>query len=266
VGGYAAVPAVLAGALRRIPVALVEPNAAPGRANLVSARFAARVFCGFVRGADAFAGRIPSERVQVTGIPLRRVLVEASRGARRRDPGPPFRLLVFGGSQGARQINEAMMEAAPALADTTLEVVHQTGEADRERVAAAYAAAGLRAEVVAFEPDMPRRYAWADFALCRAGALTVGELLLAGLPALLVPYPHAAGDHQAANARECEAAGAARMLDARPLRSAAVIDAVRNLCGDPGRLRSMGESARKLARPDAAHAIVRACRSLVARG
>lgn len=258
VGGYASVPAVAAAALRRLPIALVEPNAVPGRANRAAARFAARVFTGFDASAAAL-GR----GAQVTGIPLRRSLVDAfSGGALRRAPTPPFHLLVFGGSQGARQINEAMIAVAPELDAERIEVFHQSGQADRERVAAAYAAHGVRAEVVAFESDMPGRYRWADLALCRSGALAVAELALAGLASLLVPYPYAADDHQRANARALADAGAARLLDARPLEPAELAAALRALLDAPEELAAMGRKAAALARPDAAECIVRECAEL----
>jgi UDP-N-acetylglucosamine--N-acetylmuramyl-(pentapeptide) pyrophosphoryl-undecaprenol N-acetylglucosamine transferase len=264
VGGYASVPAVAAATARRLPVTLVEPNAVPGRANRAAARFAKRIFVQFDAAAEVFAQLRGAGRVRVAGIPLRTSLVEAFAGtASRRAPEPPYRLLVFGGSQGARQINEAMIEAAPALDRTQLEIFHQSGEVDRERVARAYAGAELRAEVVAFEPDMPARYAWADLALCRAGALTVAELALAGLPALLIPYPYAADDHQLANARALADAGAARVLDARPLPTRDLTLALRAALADPMELAAMGRKAGSLARPDAAERIVEECAALL---
>jgi UDP-N-acetylglucosamine--N-acetylmuramyl-(pentapeptide) pyrophosphoryl-undecaprenol N-acetylglucosamine transferase len=267
VGGYASVPAVVAAALGRVPVALVEPNAIPGRANRTAARVARRVFVQFEEAAPVFARAGGGDRVRVAGIPLRAALVEAfSGGEPRRPPAPPFRLLVFGGSQGARQINEAMMEAMASLDPDSLEIFHQAGAADRERVARAYSEAGLRAEVVEFEPEMPRRYRWADVALCRSGALTVAELALAGLPALLVPYPHAADDHQTANARALARTGAAQLLDARALSGEAIARALGELFEAPQRLRTMSESATALARPDAAERVVEECRALFGGG
>ena len=263
VGGYASVPAVLAALLLRLPFVLVEPNAHPGRANRAVARFARRIFVQFeAAGAMLAPG---DERVSAPGIPLRQALVAAFADAPpRRPPEPPYRLLVFGGSQGARQINEAMLEAAPALRAFGLRIFHQTGPADRERVRAAYAQAGLDAEVVDFERDMPRRYCEADLALCRAGALTVAELAMAGLPALLVPYPFAADDHQAANARALVDAGAARVLPSRPLTGADVVQSVDALFASPETLRSMNAAAAKLARPDAAERIIESCAELLA--
>ena len=263
VGGYAAVPAVAAAASRRTPLALVEPNAIPGRANRMTGRFAKRVFLAFDDAAPAFR----AETVHMLGAPLRRALVEAFASPEpRRIPAPPVRLLVFGGSQGARQINDALLAALPSLDPGAIEVAHQTGEADRARVAEAYAGAGIRADVFAFDPDMPRRYRWADLALCRAGAITVAELALAGLPALLVPYPHAADDHQTANARSLDRAGAARLLDPHTLDGKILGDALGALLAEPERLANMGRRARELARPQAARDIVEECRALVAPG
>lgn len=263
VGGYASVPAACAAVATGIPLALVEPNAEPGRANRLAARFAKRLFVQFERAAQRLA-RPGDPRVATFGIPLRAELVQAfEKTPPRRAPNAPFALLVFGGSQGARQLNDVMIELAPRLDPARLRIVHQTGEADRERVADAYARAELSAEVVAFAPDMPRRYREADFALCRAGALTVAELAMAGLPALLVPYPYAADDHQSANAEALSAAGAARILPSRPLSSEDVLRELTAFCDAPEALRAMSEAASKLARPDAALRIVEACAGLL---
>jgi len=260
VGGYASMPAVVAAALRQIPIAIVEPNAIPGRANRAAARMAKLIFVQFEQAAATFSEAGAANRVHNTGVPLREKLVATFAGASaRRSPKPPFRLLVAGGSQGARQINNAMIDAAPQLDATRIEIFHQSGEVDRERTEAAYRAAGLTAEVVAFESDMPKRYGWADLALCRAGALTVAELALAGLPALLVPYPFAADDHQTANAAALVAAGAAQMLDENPLGGKRVVSALRGILEVPERIAAMGDRAAKLARPDAAARIIEDC-------
>jgi UDP-N-acetylglucosamine--N-acetylmuramyl-(pentapeptide) pyrophosphoryl-undecaprenol N-acetylglucosamine transferase len=265
VGGYASVPAVVSAVLARVPLALVEPNAVPGRANRAAARFARRIFVQFDAAMPVFARSADPDAVRAPGIPLRAALVEAfSQGPARRLPAPPFRLLVFGGSQGARQINQAMIEAAPLLDPGALEVFHQSGEADRERVAAAYAEAEIPAEVVSFEPDMPRRYRWADLAVCRAGALTVAELAMAALPALLIPYPYAADDHQTANARALTEAGAARLLASRELSGKRIAETLTELFAAPHSLRQMSARAAELARPDAAERIVEECARLMA--
>ncbi len=270
VGGFAAMPAGLAAVARGIPLVLVEPNAIPGRVNRLLARFA-RAICvsfdaagrRFDPGFEADAGE--ASRVRQVGTPLRRALIEAFRAdaGHERKPAPPYRLLIFGGSQGARQINEAVIGALPRLSGLPLVFFHQTGEADRERVAAAYAEAGVEAEVVAFEPDMPSRYRWADLALCRAGALTTSELALAGLPALLVPYPYAADDHQSANAEALERAGAGRRLDARAFDADRLADALSELVAEPARLEAMTRAAVGLGRPEAAREVVETCVRLV---
>jgi UDP-N-acetylglucosamine--N-acetylmuramyl-(pentapeptide) pyrophosphoryl-undecaprenol N-acetylglucosamine transferase len=260
VGGYASIPAVIAAGLRQIPIAIVEPNAIPGRANRTTARLAKLIFVQFEQATAIFAEAGAADRVRNTGVPLREKLVETFAGKRsRRIAESPFRLLVAGGSQGARQINNAMIEAAARLDASRIEIFHQAGEADRERTEIAYRAAGLTAEVVAFEPDMPARYRWADLALCRSGALTVAELALAGLPALLVPYPFAADDHQTANAAALVAAGAARMLDENPLGGERIAKTLREVFEAPEQLAAMSDSAAKLARPDAATRIVEDC-------
>jgi len=267
VGGYAAVPAVIAAGLRRIPIALVEPNAIPGRTNRASARLARRVFVQFDEAAEVFAAAIPRDRIRNTGIPLRLQLIETFHAIpARRTPAEPFRLLVFGGSQGAHQINETMIEAIPLLDTARFEIFHQTGASDRERVSEAYARAGIRAEVVEFERNMPSRYAWADLAVCRSGALTVAELALAGLPALFVPYPYAADDHQAANARAMADACAARVLASKTLTAELLAAQLAELFAAPETLSEMSRAAAKLAHRDAAERIIDDCAALVAAG
>jgi len=265
VGGYASVPAVIAGWLRRIPVALLEPNAVPGRANRLAARLARLIFVHFDAAADVFAHALRRGRVRSLGIPLRVDLIDAFGGRPpRRTPVRPFRLLVFGGSQGARQINEAMIEAVASLDTDSFEIFHQTGAADRERVADAYEKAGVAAEAVEFTGDMPDRYSWADLAICRSGALTVAELTMAALPALFVPYPYAADDHQTANATALAEVGAARVLDPRSFTGFGLAAEIRDLFAEPALLESMSAAAAKLARPDAAERILEECRGLVA--
>jgi UDP-N-acetylglucosamine--N-acetylmuramyl-(pentapeptide) pyrophosphoryl-undecaprenol N-acetylglucosamine transferase len=263
VGGYASVPAVIAAVLRRIPIALVEPNAIPGRANRAAARHASQIFVNFERARETFE-RAGSDCVQRVGIPLRQRILEAfAADSTRRAPEPPFRLFVTGGSQGARQLNDAMIEAAPLLraAGTEIEVVHQTGPADRERTDAAYREAGVKAQVIDFESDMPGRYRWADLVLCRAGAITIAELALAGLPALLVPYPFAADNHQAANATAFTESGAGLILDEQPLPGRRVVAALGELFATPQKLIEMSRNASMHARRDAATQILADCAS-----
>ena len=264
VGGYASVPAALAAAWTRTPLALVNTDAVPGAANRLLARFATRIFAGFTGTLASLPGA-SAQRAVVTGVPLRRALREKFAGASsaaRADASRPARLFVFGGSLGARQINELMMELAKPLAEAGVQIFHQTGEADRERVAAAYQAASAQAEVVAFEREMPRRYAWADLVVCRAGAISVAELALAGRAALLIPLGHVGGGEQFANARELERAGAARVLESRGLRAPVFSKALFALLADRTRLAEMGACATAIAQPNATEAIAEACLAL----
>lgn len=257
VGGYAAMPSALAARLSRRPLFLVEPNAIPGRVNRLTAPFARCVFVGFEATRALLSRRVDS---RCLGVPLREALCKSFATEPRTGlPGNPLHILVFGGSQGATQLNENVPEALARLAKNSVEVFHQTGETDRESVSHHYAQLGISADVVAFENDMPARYRWADLAICRAGALTVAELALAGLPALLVPYPFAADDHQKANARALEAAGAAHCLNAQPLDQNALAQTVAEFVTTPGRLALMHQYAERLARPDAAKDIVDHC-------
>ena len=284
VGGYASVPSVLAALLNRTPMVLVNTDAIPGAANRMLARFARRVFVGFEGTRVALASKVGEERIRVVGVPLRKSLisefrdagcratrppsdgasVEARRGEADAAVTDPVHLFIFGGSQGARQINEVMIEALPKLDPARIQIVHQTGEADRDRVEAAYAETALQAEVIAFERDMPSRYRWANLVLCRAGAISVAELALAGRASLLVPLAHVGGGEQFANARELEKADAARVLDSRALTVDTLQEALEALLRDPSQLRRMGENASTLARPEASDRIIEECRSLLA--
>ena len=253
-GGYAAGPAGLAAWLMRRPLVVHEQNAVPGLTNRLLAPLARRVLAGF---PDAFP---PGPRVEVTGNPVRAAIAalpppEARWAAR---SGPP-RLLVLGGSQGARALNEALPAALARLGPGERpEVRHQAGARAVEAVRAAYAHAGVAAEVTAFVEDMAEAYGWADLVVARAGALTVAELAAAGLGALLVPYPHAVDDHQRANARWLERAGAAEVVR-EPLDPERLAGRLRALLADRAGLLARAQAARRLARPDAAARVAEAC-------
>jgi len=265
-GGYAAVPSALAAACLRIPIVVFESNAVPGRANRLCARFARRLCCGFRATARAFAAQVSGRlfsNIFLTGTPVRRAIAAAHATARTNEPQLPLRLLVLGGSQGASQINRAIPEALEKLPAGCFEIVHQTGEREHEAVERAYHERGLAAEVIAFASDMPQRYAWADLAVCRAGALTLAELACARVPALLIPYPFAADDHQTANAREFERAGAARILPSSSTLAIDLKQALDELRSQPVTLRDMRERAASLAHPDAAQQVIAVCEDLL---
>jgi UDP-N-acetylglucosamine--N-acetylmuramyl-(pentapeptide) pyrophosphoryl-undecaprenol N-acetylglucosamine transferase len=246
VGGYASGPAVLAAATLRVPTLLLEQNAVPGATNRWLSRLARAAAVSFPETGSALACR-----TELTGNPVRPEMAAVPS----REPGPVRRILVFGGSRGARQINRAFAGAAAALARTELSLTHQTGEADRAEVERAYREAGVRAEVRAFLHDMPARLAVADLVVCRAGATTVAELAAAGRAALLIPFPHATHDHQRANARRMNEAGAAELLDPDELTPETLVACLTRLASDPVLVDRMGRRARSLARPDAAERI-----------
>ena len=256
-GGYASAPAVVAGRMAGTPIVLLEQNARPGLTTRLLARLADRVCVSFPESGAQFA---PGKAV-VTGNPVR-WSAAAPAGAEVR---AGFTLLVFGGSAGARTLNEAGPELAAALADVPgLRLIHQTGAAAEAAVRAAYAAAGLDADVRAFITDMAAAYAAADLVICRAGATTIAELAALGKPAILVPYRYAADDHQRANAESLVRAGAARMLldtDATGERLAAEVRALQA----PAARAEMAARMRALARPDAAERVLETVDELIRR-
>ncbi len=253
VGGYASGPVVATAAAAGRPTAILEQNSVPGITNRILGRMVRRVFCTF----EDHLGRFPAKKVLMTGNPIRASIVEqlSAPGSIDPRPGGP-RLLVFGGSQGARAINEAMMAAAAALraAVPDLEVHHQTGEADEGRVRAAYAVAGWgeAASVSPFISDMAGEYAWCDLVVCRAGATSLAELAVAGRPAVLIPFPHATDDHQTGNARSLVELGAAELLPQADLTTPTLVDRIRGLVRDGGQLSAMARAMQGAARPDAA--------------
>jgi UDP-N-acetylglucosamine--N-acetylmuramyl-(pentapeptide) pyrophosphoryl-undecaprenol N-acetylglucosamine transferase len=255
VGGYASAPAVVAGWSRRTPTVLLEQNAHPGATNRVLARFADRICVSFAESARYF----PAERTILTGNPVRPPVGEA---VKRKDA---FSVLIFGGSAGARRLNEVGVEAMAlvARASAAPHIVHQTGEADLERVRDRYRAEGLDADVRPFIDDMAGAYGAADLVICRAGATTLAEITALGKPALLVPYPYAADDHQRKNAESLVNGGAALMILDRELSPPRLAEAVGKLRAEPERLSAMARAARALGRPEAAERVVDVCLELV---
>jgi UDP-N-acetylglucosamine--N-acetylmuramyl-(pentapeptide) pyrophosphoryl-undecaprenol N-acetylglucosamine transferase len=255
VGGYASGPAMLAAILRRTPTLAFEPNVVPGFANRAVARWVSAAAVQFDDTGRFF------RNYKVTGVPVRPAFFEiASRRAGDARPA----LLVFGGSQGAHAINQAVLNALPLLRERvpTLHIIHQTGERDFPGAESAYRAAGFDAEVSPFIQDMPAYFARADVLLCRSGASTVGEIAAAGKPAIFVPFPRAADDHQKVNAQALERAGAALLLEEATLTSESLTEAVASLFQDPAKLTQMGQAARRLSHPDAAAEVARTAAEL----
>jgi UDP-N-acetylglucosamine--N-acetylmuramyl-(pentapeptide) pyrophosphoryl-undecaprenol N-acetylglucosamine transferase len=255
-GGYASGPAVVAAKLLRIRTMVLEQNHFPGATNRWLAPWVDAVCVPSEAARERLSGR-----GIVTGNPVRPEFTRigpAPGGAR-------LSLLVFGGSRGARSINRAMVDALPHLPG--FRIVHQTGADEAGTVERAYAERATGSfEVRAFLDDMPERLAAADLAVCRAGATTLAELAAAGRPAVLIPYPHAADDHQRWNAEAGASAGAAVVLRDAELNGASLAEAILSLGSDPARLERMGEAARRLARPDAAGRIADVAEQLLAGG
>jgi len=261
-GGYVMGPVVLAATLLRVPRVILEQNVVPGLTVRALARCAQRVFTAFAESAAYLPGR----PVEYTGTPVRQEICQVGAAAPQPADGR-LHLLVFGGSQGAHGINQAMLQAAPLLAaqQQRLCLVHQTGEADGAEVARAYAQAGLQAEVQPFLHDMAERYRWADLVLCRAGASTLAELTACGKPAILVPYPYAADNHQRHNAMALQRQGAAQVIPDADLTGARLYEVLEPLLCKPALLRQQAAQSRRLGRPQAADAIVTACLELLGR-
>jgi UDP-N-acetylglucosamine--N-acetylmuramyl-(pentapeptide) pyrophosphoryl-undecaprenol N-acetylglucosamine transferase len=250
VGGYASGPAMLAAIVKHIPTLAFEPNVVPGFANRVVARFVSGAAVHFEETAKYF------RRAEVTGVPVRQAFFEIppKRG------GAPT-LLVFGGSQGAHAINEAMIRCLPELRRQApgIRIIHQTGERDYNDALAAYASftstTGESAEGFKFIEDMPAAFARADLVVCRSGASTVAEITAAGKPAIFVPFPRAADDHQRVNAEALAQSGAAVVVEESKLEGVWLAETIAALLGDPRRLEQMSAAARGLAHPDAARDI-----------
>lgn len=261
VGGYASGPAMLAAILLRVPTLAFEPNAAPGLANRLAGRFVTAAAVNFEETRPHF------RNATVTGIPVRADFFRLSQ----KPAGEAKRLLVFGGSQGARVLNQIMPQILfPLLRDTPrLTVLHQSGpraEASTRQACAETGADESRWQVSAYLNDMPARFAEADLILCRSGASTMAELAAAGKPSLLVPFAQATDDHQRKNAEVFVAANAARMMLESELTAERLIKQLRDLLDDEARLRAMGEKALTLAHPEAVRVIGEMVRELSSQG
>ncbi|MFO7578532.1 MAG: undecaprenyldiphospho-muramoylpentapeptide beta-N-acetylglucosaminyltransferase [Pelovirga sp.] len=256
-GGYASVPVLLAAKTKGIPYLIHEQNAIPGVSNKLLARGSERICVSYGESQRYFA----SGKVRVTGNPLRRGLDRLPE-----ELPAAGTLLVFGGSRGARAINQAVAGALTELRSWPQppRIVHQTGEEDFARVKAAYAAADYaNATVLPFIDDMAQAYASARLVICRAGATTLAELTVGGRPAVLIPFPHAAGDHQSANARTLEDAGAAVVLPQRDLTPLRLATEIRILLEDHQELQRMALRGRMIAQPDAAQRVLDECRGVL---
>ena len=265
VGSFASGPVLALAALFRYPTMLLEQNALPGLTNRLLAPLVRAAAVNF-ESALAYFPRTGF----VAGNPVRPEFFPAQNeeaNDRFTRPRTAARILIFGGSQGAHAINVAMVEAAPRLAASgvRLAITHQTGERDLDLVRSAYQRAGLEARVEAFIYEIDREMKAADVVICRAGATTLAELAASGTPAILVPLPTAADDHQRKNAEVVAQAGAAVVVEQRGLEGNTLAAAITALVSDDQRRREMSAAARKLARPDAAARIADRVEALVPR-
>ena len=251
-GGYSSGPVCVAARLSGVPSLIHEQNSFPGLTNRLLCRIVDRVCVSF----EESAGRFPGGKIVVTGNPVRGEFFEIGEKTSREKK--PFTVLVVGGSLGAGAVNEAVVDALVLLSGkgAAPAVIHQTGAADCERIRERYRTEGLRGEVHPFIDDMPEVYRRADLVVGRAGATTIFELAAAGRPAILVPYPFAADQHQTANAESLAAAGGAEIIMQQDLDGPSLASAIEKLAGSPGILRRMGAAARAMARPGAAAAVV----------
>ena len=243
-GGYAAGPGGLAAKLAGIPLLVHEQNRAAGLTNRVLAKLARRVLTGF---PQTFANE------EVVGNPVRaNIAAVPSPAERLAARSGALRLLVLGGSQGARALNAAVPEALKSLEGIAFEVRHQCGEKLRADAEAGYAQAGIAASVEPFIADMAAAYAWADLVVCRAGALTLAEVCAVGVGSVLVPFPQAVDDHQTRNAEYLAERGAALLIPQDDMLATRLATTLRDLAGDGARRQAMAAAARALAKPDAA--------------
>jgi UDP-N-acetylglucosamine--N-acetylmuramyl-(pentapeptide) pyrophosphoryl-undecaprenol N-acetylglucosamine transferase len=257
VGGYASGPAMAAAILAKIPTLAFEPNLVPGFANKIVGRRVSAAAVHFEETKKFF------HNAQVVGVPVRPEFFAMPALAQSHPPT----LLVFGGSQGAQAINQAMTGALPEVLRRVpgLRLIHQTGERDYNDVQAAYATAGVAAEVAAFIDKMPQAFAQADLLVCRSGASTVAEVTAAGKPAIFVPFPRAADDHQRRNAEAIVAGGAAVLIPQAELTPERLAQTVTELLADPQRLNDMSERAKALSHVDAAGRMARMVADMAAK-
>ena len=252
-GGYVTGPGGVAAYLLRCPLLVHEQNAVAGLTNRLLSRIARRVMAGF-------PGAFPESRAQVTGNPVRGAILRLPPTDQRPRSDGRWHLLVLGGSLGAQVLNETLPDSLALVPeDLRPSVRHQAGRQTETIAREGYERTGVVADVTEFVDDMAAAYEWADLVVCRAGALTVSEISIAGVAAVFVPLPHAVDDHQTANARHLVDRGAAELLPQSELTAERLAELLQGFAAAPSRLLEMGEAARSLARPDAAEVVAEQC-------
>lgn len=255
-GGYVTGPVVLMASLMRIPTLVMDSNALPGFTNRQLARFVDKAALTFEESLKFFGNK-----GVVTGNPVRREFFEVPSKVR----GEKINLLIFGGSQGARAINLAMLEALKYLPKEKLNIVHQTGELDFEKVESGYREANWEVDIRRYITEMVSEFAKADLVICRAGATTCAELSAAGKVGIMIPLPTAADDHQRKNAEALVRAKAAKMILQADLTGESLAKEIESLINSPEKITEMEKAARKLAKKDAAELTVNLIEDLAKR-
>ena len=254
-GGFTSTAPVLAGKMRGIPTFIHESNAIPGKAN----RFTARLVRAVLLGCKECAPFFPKVRTEFTGTPIRKELKRIDRKVARQQLGlqeDKLTVLVMGGSQGASGINQAMIKSLPALQGVPIQIIHLSGGRDERLVADNYQREGIPAHVAAFHHAMEEVYSAADFAIARSGAASLAELALFSLPAILIPFPYAAEDHQTRNAEVFARADAGIVVKESDLAGDLLARNIRELISDPDKLARMSENSARLAPRNAAALVV----------
>jgi UDP-N-acetylglucosamine--N-acetylmuramyl-(pentapeptide) pyrophosphoryl-undecaprenol N-acetylglucosamine transferase len=254
-GGFTSTAPVLAGKMRGVPTFIHESNAIPGKANRLTAKMVRAVLLGFKECAPFFS----NARTEITGTPIRKELQPIDRGIARQKLGlreDLTTLLVMGGSQGASGINQAVIKSLPSLHDLPIQVIHLSGARDERLVADNYQREKIPAYVAAFHHSMEEVYSAADIAIARSGAASLAELAAFSLPAILIPFPYAAEDHQTKNAEIFVRAGAALLLKESDLTAESLAQKIRELIENPNQLRRFAEASAQLAPKNAAALVV----------
>ncbi|MDG2392978.1 MAG: undecaprenyldiphospho-muramoylpentapeptide beta-N-acetylglucosaminyltransferase [Thalassotalea sp.] len=256
-GGYASAPGGLAAWLKCVPLVLHEQNAVAGMSNRYLANIASKVLCAF---PGAFKSSV---KAQVLGNPVRSKITQVNSDSER---AVGKRVLIVGGSLGAQILNETVPQAVSQIKLLDLDVWHQTGAGNSAKITALYEQYGVNADkvkVTDFIDDMAAAYDWADLVICRAGALTVSEVAIAGKPAIFIPLPHAVDDHQTKNAQFLVSQGAAKLVPQHELSATLLSQKLNMLFSSDSALRTMAKASKTAATPNATQAVADVCKALV---
>ena len=259
VGGYVTGPMLLAAKIMRLPTCIHEQNSVPGLANRIIAKFANKVFLSIAGSEKYFAAK----KCIMTGNPVRKEIIAFAGGEKK---GQQLILLVIGGSLGAHGVNKIVAQAARVIRRSypeTLTIIHQSGEKDRLMLQKEYGKIGIKAKVIPFIKDMAVAMARADVIISRAGATSIAEMAVMGKAMILIPYPHAADDHQSKNAEWLVAGEAALAFKEESLNAGVLAKATLDLLDKPEQRAILGRNARKLGKANAAKIIVKECLALV---